>query len=242
MQIDGRAMTREAFASHVAGLTWTQFSPQVKTPVGVTLHNTWKPTLQDWSEDDPIRSRQLAGLKSYYEGMGWHAGPHMFISRKYINLFSPLTDWGIHSTCFNHDHIGIEMVGNYATGADQFATGDGAMVRDNAVFAVATLFNKLGLRATSLNFHHDCVADHHACPGNGVGPTDMIKRVADAMNTPVVNTPTPIPVTVHPYTVTSGDSLYSIAKRFGTNVATLAQVNNLEPPYLLQIGQVIKFA
>ncbi|OQW95102.1 MAG: hypothetical protein BWK79_03595 [Beggiatoa sp. IS2] len=42
------------------------------------------------------------------------------------------------------------------------------------------------------------------------------------------------------HTVTSQDSLYSIAKIYGQSVADIAVWNNLQPPYNLQIGQPLR--
>jgi hypothetical protein len=180
--IDGRAYTREQWRAHVEATEWTNFSASTRRPIGVTLHNTWKPTLANWVETDPQRINALNGLRHYYEGMGWHGGPHAFVSRQFINGFSPLELWTIHSTCFNHTHIGIEMVGNYSQGGEPFNAGDGALVRDNAVFAVAVLMTKLGLDPErALVFHRDCTSDHHDCPGDGVGKADMVARIRAQM-------------------------------------------------------------
>lgn len=42
------------------------------------------------------------------------------------------------------------------------------------------------------------------------------------------------------YTVQTGDTLYTIAKRFGKNVQDLAQLNHLEPPYHIYPHQILK--
>ena len=39
------------------------------------------------------------------------------------------------------------------------------------------------------------------------------------------------------YTVEPGDSLYTIAKRYGTSVSNLIQYNYLKSPYIIQPGQ-----
>lgn len=44
------------------------------------------------------------------------------------------------------------------------------------------------------------------------------------------------------YTVQQGDTLYSIARRFGTTVAELAELNDLADPDRLQPGQVLRIA
>lgn len=236
MIIDTKAYTRKEFLSHVNGLSWTNFSPTHSKPIGLTLHNTWRPLIADWTETDPGRLNTLNGLKSYYEGMGWHAGPHGFISRDFINGFSPLTAWGIHSTCFNKTHLGLEMVGDYEAGGEAFDSGSGAMVCDNAVFAIAALMNKLGLNPEKdLVFHRDCTADHHACPGSSVNKGDIEARIR-AMMTTLSEPPPP----ENTYTVVKGDDLYEIARRFGTTVATLVLLNGLTAADKIEVGQILK--
>jgi LysM repeat protein len=50
-------------------------------------------------------------------------------------------------------------------------------------------------------------------------------------------TATPRPTT---YKVRSGDNLSAIAARFGTTVAELSALNNIENPSLIRVGQVLK--
>ena len=42
------------------------------------------------------------------------------------------------------------------------------------------------------------------------------------------------------YEVSAGDTLFSIAQRYGSDVSTLARQNNLSPPYLINQGQVLQ--
>ena len=41
------------------------------------------------------------------------------------------------------------------------------------------------------------------------------------------------------YTVQPGDSLTKIARLFGTNYLVLAEANDLEPPFIINVGQVL---
>jgi len=41
------------------------------------------------------------------------------------------------------------------------------------------------------------------------------------------------------YVVQPGDTLYSIARRFGTTVETLATLNGIAPPYTIKVGQIL---
>lgn len=245
--IDTKAYSQSDWYAHVMATEWTAFSPQHSRPSGITLHNTAGPTLAEWSETDPMRLNRLHGLKSFYEAMGWHGGPHAFIGRTAINGFTPIQYWGVHCSCVNESHIGLEMVGDYAPGAENFGQGDGALVRNNAVFAVAALMLKLNLAPESdLMFHRECTNDHHACPGAQVDKIDIIARVRMKMNelksgppTPAPSPPAPQPVNAT-YTVLPGDTLYKIAREWLTTVDTLAQLNSLQPPYLITIGQILK--
>ena len=42
------------------------------------------------------------------------------------------------------------------------------------------------------------------------------------------------------YVVVSGDTLYGIAKKFGTTIEVLVQLNNISNPNLIQVGQVLR--
>ena len=164
-----------AFAAHVATLRWTSWKPK-----GITLHNTGAPTLKQWVESGPSQQQRILNLQSYYEGIHWHAGPHFFVSRSHVCGFSNPLATGVHASCFNRDHLGMEMAGDFSTEA--FSTGDGAMVRDTACHALAILFHAIGVDPRSgLNFHRQCAADHHACPGSNVHDADVLARVLAAM-------------------------------------------------------------
>lgn len=180
---DGRAYTRAEFAAHVASLRWVAWKP-----AGITLHNTAAPRLDQWAESGAAHQARIINLQHYYETqLGWHAGPHLFISRNYINGFSNLLQPGVHSRCFNATHIGIEMVGDFAT--EEFDSGDGAMVRDNAVFAMATLYRALNLDPKYLTFHKECTRDNHDCPGRKVNKADLINRILAEMGKPLLVAP-----------------------------------------------------
>lgn len=172
------AYSQDGFAARVA-----QLLPRPAWVKGITLHNTAGPTLKQWAESGPAHDARIANLQSYYEHeLGWHAGPHLFISRHFINGFSDLSQPGVHSRCFNATHIGIEMVGDY--NAEAFDSGDGALVRDQAVFALATLYRHFGLNPYDLKFHKECVVDQHDCPGKNVVKADVIARVTALMGYP----------------------------------------------------------
>jgi LysM repeat protein len=50
---------------------------------------------------------------------------------------------------------------------------------------------------------------------------------------------TPVPGTGTTYTVKQGDRLFSIGRMFGVNPYSIAQANNILPPYIIYPGQVL---
>lgn len=166
---DGKPYTREEFKRMVdeipaASLRWVKY---------LTVHNTASPSIAQWIGPTPAAQRIL-NLQNYYEKqLGWRSGPHGFIPpHKDICMwgFTPFRVKGVHASCFNSNSIGLEMVGDFDR--EDFNSGDGALVRDNTIFVLAVLYNKLGLRpdgyvygVSGLHLHHDCKRDNHACPG-----------------------------------------------------------------------------
>lgn len=174
---DSKAYTRDEFAARIAGLNWTTWVPR-----GITIHNTAAPTLAQWVERGAKRDARIANLQHFYEvERGWSAGPHFFIGRELINGFSNPLRKGVHASCFNSTYLGLEMTGDFDS--ESFAVGDGAQVRDTAVFAVARLLERLELaaNASTINFHRQCTKDQHACPGRNVDSAEFIYRVQIAM-------------------------------------------------------------
>ena len=172
---EGLARTREQTLERINALQWTDWRPQ-----GITLHNTAAPTLEQWAETGPRHDARIRNLQSFYENdKGWHAGPHWFVSRNWINWFSDPLRPGVHSRCFNATRFGIEMVGDYDQ--EEFNSGDGALVRDNAVFLIAALNLKFDFDPDDLKFHVECKKDNHDCPGKKVVKAEVISRVRAMM-------------------------------------------------------------
>ena len=167
----GKAFTREQYAAHVATLRWKTWKP-----IGITLHNTAAPTLAQWAESGPKHEARIRNLQSYYEGLGWHGGPHLFISRNWINEFNNPLRRGTHSPSFNATHFGIEMVGDYSR--ELFNSGDGALVRDTAVFVMALLCRRFKWDPEKvIKLHKEDPRTTHDCPGKFVVKPEVILRV-----------------------------------------------------------------
>lgn len=187
---DGRPYTREQLAAHIATAdfsNWHRKDGSKGRPLYIVLHNTSDPTIKLWLSWSPQkRSDYIRNVEDYYENkLHWHAGPHFFVPPD-ENIcafgFSDLETCGTHASCFNSDSIGIEMVGEFND--EQFDQGSGALVRDNAIFLMALLHNKLGLEPEpyvygkqGLHFHVECKKDDHDCPGKFVRKPDVVARI-----------------------------------------------------------------
>lgn len=156
--IDGREMSIPDFQWHVQNLRWGKWRP-----IGIVWHNTASPTLAQWKQHP--RSQWLTNLASYYKGLGWHAGPHLFIDHEKINLFTPLTEPGVHSPSFNSQYIGIEHVGDFAVESPD--NSDGLAVKKNGIAATAILCQHLGIPITRerIKLHKEDPRTTHDCPG-----------------------------------------------------------------------------
>jgi LysM repeat protein len=81
-----------------------------------------------------------------------------------------------------------------------------------------------------------------AAPASTPAPAPAAPTAPEAPAAPAA-TPAPADTTTdHPstYTIAQGDSLWTIAHKFGTTVVKLRKLNNLKKGALLHPGQVIK--
>jgi hypothetical protein len=158
------------------GVTWS--------PIGVTWHNTSNPSLGLWNSWKEETKRAWGdNLISYYKGLGWHAPPHAVATPEGYAI--QLGDWladGVHASCYNRDHFGVETVGNFATKGDDPTTGRGLEAMQSAANIIASLCKRFGWDPTkSVNFHRQCTADNHACPGNLVSQKFAFQLVKDRL-------------------------------------------------------------
>lgn len=59
---------------------------------------------------------------------------------------------------------------------------------------------------------------------------------------PVIERPQPKPLSAYRYVVNKGDTLYSIAWRYGLDFKQLAQANSIPAPYIIHPGQKIRLS
>lgn len=170
--IVNRSFTPDEFSQYVDTIEFSIWRPQF-----IVLHNTGAPTLHQWLSGPTSPQQRILNLQAYYrDQLGWSAGPHLFIDNHLIWAFTPLVMPGVHSPSWNSISWGVEMVGDYDT--EDFGSGPGAAVAENAVRALATLHMLMGFDPESLRFHkEDRKTTHKNCPGKSVDKGDMISRI-----------------------------------------------------------------
>lgn len=165
-----RAFDPAGFAAYCRTLQWTGWRPSF-----IVLHNTGVPSLAQ--RPHGLTQQNIMALQSYYrDQQHWSAGPHLFVDDHQVWAFTPLTTPGVHSPSWNSVAIGVEMLGDYQT--EPFASGRGLAVQHNAVSALATLSEVLGLDPDSIRLHHeDPKTTHRDCPGKNVKKDAVIEAV-----------------------------------------------------------------
>jgi len=156
-------------------------------PSFVVVHNTSAPSAalyRQWQARKEWTGEQwMRNLESYYRGLGWSAGPHLFVAVDKIWVFSPLSGPGTHSPAWNSRTWGVETVGEFES--EPF-TGD---VRDNLISALATLHLFAGLNPSDyskgsrgIHFHkEDPKTTHKSCPGRNMVKADLVRAVESEM-------------------------------------------------------------
>ena len=168
-----QSFTPDGFAAYCQGLQWNDWRPQF-----ITLHNTASPTLAQ--RPHGFNHDHMANFVHFYrDEQGWQAGPHLFVDDHAIWVFTPLTVSGRHSPSWNETALGVEMLGDYDSEA--FDNGRGLAVQRNAVAAIATLSDVLGLDPDTIRLHKEDTATTHDCPGANVNKARFIQAVKDVL-------------------------------------------------------------
>ncbi len=138
--------------------------------------------------------------------------------------------------------------------ADRRTLGQAALALIMVAAVAAVLFARLGSPSAgsagpsanpTLGPSVSAIAVASPSPSVAVSPTPTAKPTASP--TPAVSptarpsaTPTPPAGSGRTYTVKAGDTLSSIAARFGTTVKVLSKLNGITNPSLIRTGQVLK--
>lgn len=171
-------MTRKEFEMYLSSLQFTSFTPSF-----VTLHHTASPSLAQ--RPHGFTQQHLLNLLDYYQNtMGWNGGPHVFIDDQEdgIIVFQRMDRRGVHAVSFNKNSWGVEMLGYYDH--EDFDSGRGKTVRDNAMQALAIMCKHIGVKANTIKFHRDDPKTTKTCPGTKVSKAYVTHAVEVLLGSP----------------------------------------------------------
>ncbi len=213
----GKALTLPQFADYIEAYNFGSIPPE-----WVVLHHTAIPAASWAPYGEPARfwdvgeqgmgeqsiqdkrKRRLDGIMRYYrDTLKWDRGPHLFVDERWIWLFTPLYEVGIHAAQGNsnnlggrlHYSIGLEVVGCYEhvtwpQAVEQLAGGAVALLqRKLKTFEIHYQVGPGGICA-----HRDY--NKPACPGAKIIPDyyiAVVERAADALTSGTVPLPMPPP-------------------------------------------------
>jgi hypothetical protein len=199
----GQALTRQEFALYVTGYDFGPIPPGYivfhHTAIPSTIAAPWPADTAQWDahEDSKTaeqikakRLAQLAKIRDYYaKEKGWDRGPHLFCDDKYIYLFTPMAEIGIHAAAGNSTHVNGKLkysIGIECVGYHEKVQWSAAVAR-NVGFAAATLQRRLktfelrgGAPWSDLNSHRQF--NKPSCPGAAITEQFYVKVCQDAAN------------------------------------------------------------
>lgn len=167
MNIINKKLSLSDFKAYISSFNFAPLNP-----TKIVLHHTWRPTVDQWQGQKSIN-----GLKTFYEGKGWSAGPHLFIGPDGVWLFTPMNQTGIHASEGNYKSIGIEIVGDYDNGVWQ------GEIKKNVVGVVKTLMEKLHIGDDMIKFHRDYSTK--TCPGKAITKEWVLSLLHESLEDPV---------------------------------------------------------
>ena len=199
----GQALTRQAFALYVAGYDFGPIPPGYivfhHTAIPSTIAAPWPADTAQWDAHEAglneaqIKAKRLAQLGKirdfYAKEKGWDRGPHLFVDDKYIYLFTPMAEIGIHAAAGNSTHVNGKLkysIGIECVGYHEKVQWSAAVAR-NVGFAAATLQRRLktfelrgGAPWSDLNSHRQF--NKPSCPGAAITEQFYVKVCQDAAN------------------------------------------------------------
>lgn len=169
MKIEGTAHNLCEFLQHIDSLQWSDWRPKE-----IVVHHCYLPSLAQ--RPNGFTRQHMKNIQSYYEELGWSAGPHLFIDESKIWTFSPMTSPGVHARTFNSSSIGVEMLGNYDL--EDPWSGRGLKVLTTTCRAVRCLVARLQLTTGCIRFHRDDPKTKKSCPGTKITKEAFLAHLA----------------------------------------------------------------
>lgn len=145
LKILNKKLNPDMFRKYVEELPWHFWNRKIDKLV---FHHTSSPQ-EKWDG-----SKSMLHYYNLYASRGWEAGPHIFIEKNGIWLFTDMRKQGRHAKSGNKGSIGIEIVGKY----DKEAPTDPDLCYNIAVVA-SVLMAKFNLTPKDTYQHVDFEKD-----------------------------------------------------------------------------------
>jgi N-acetylmuramoyl-L-alanine amidase/Bacterial SH3 domain len=197
----------EEFTAYMRSLDYSRWRPS-----GIVQHNTARPSLNDWIHGGTPPMQRMENMKSYYQRLGWSAGPHCFVDNLAIYVMTDLNVRGVHSPSYNATRLGIEMVGDFAVEDDETGPGKKVLELTTALFGECCMFFGWEPNNDKIKQHKEDPQTNHDCPGDKVVKSEFLADVAQYMgeggdHEPDPPRPLPYPAQGVVHGVASGDKL-----------------------------------
>ena len=140
--LDRDDMVKFILAIPTTGWTWK--------PVGITWHNTGSPNLKQWAAYPPaVKAAWGANYDHYCRfDEGWHSAPQLAGTPDDSFVLCEPRANGVHASCFNSDHFGVETIGDFRKGADDPLSGPGLASMQSSANIIAALCKRMGWEPT----------------------------------------------------------------------------------------------
>jgi hypothetical protein len=170
LRLDRDAMTKYILAIPKTGFKYSPNTGLFWNPVGVVWHNTGVPSTKLWESWSPTTKEAWGdNLDAYYKNQErWHSGPHFVgTPETWSFVLCDLLADGVHDSCRNRNYYGVETVANAEVGGDDPKSGACLAAFQASANIIASLCARFKWNPrTAIDFHRNCKADGHACPGS----------------------------------------------------------------------------
>lgn len=135
----------------------------------VVLHHTAYPNLATRPRGFTIQ--HILNIADYYRrppdqgGRGWSSGPHLFVDDEQVFGMCDFASRGVHALSFNHDSLGIEVLGNYDEEDQRSGRGLRCWQIAASVSRELLAWLRLPVSRETLRFHRDDPRTAKTCPG-----------------------------------------------------------------------------
>lgn len=171
----GKVWTPDSFGEYLKTLKRPNWVKKI------CLHHCGEPNLSQRPNGFTIQ--HIQNMKSFYQGMKWTRGPHLFVDDDQVFGMTPLSEQGIHAPDFNRNAIGIEVLGDYDKEDPKSGRGEKCWWTAAKIVWMLLDWLDLPINEETVVFHRECKVTQRtsrkSCPGTKVDKQfvlDLVKH------------------------------------------------------------------